>query len=480
MAPISSLIQNLNTVTSFPAGNFEDTAIIIPETRDAVQKTISYGDLDRKISKCQRELAHMGIAKGSRVAVVLPNGLEFATTFFACARQRAVMAPLNPQSKREELEEMLKMIKPAVLVAGAHLPTVKNEAESAARTLHIRVARWTTSVLVDEMELVLDTSALAVSNRAFEYPSFDGAMPGDSVLRLCTSGTTGRPKSVELSHENLLTAVRIIAAAHHLAPADRCIIITPLFHVAGIGACLLPTLLTGGTAVIPASVPARFWDVCREHRITWYHAVPTLHRALLATPRPATMPALRFVRCGGSDLDADLLRAVEDCTGAPLLEIYGMTETAPGVFCNRIDGPAGQPGLFPVPEAVETRILRRAPGRPLRLTVQVGVEGEVCVRGRSVMAAYVDDARANADAFLGGGFFRTGDLGVLLPGGFLRLTGRIKEVINKGGEKIGPAKVEAAARAHGAVLEAACFRVKDAIYGEDVGTWWNTVFEEES
>jgi acyl-CoA synthetase (AMP-forming)/AMP-acid ligase II len=301
----------------------------------------------------------------------------------------------------------------------------------------------------------------------------------DKIVMLSTSGTTGAPKLVLLSHTNLLAAMRIIIANHLLSSSDRTMIITPLYHIIGLCGSLLATLFSGGCAVIPSSLPGAFWQRCDDYGITWFHAVPTLHRLLLNFPRPGgrVSPHLRFIRCGGSEISPDLYERLI-ALGPPLLEVYGMTETAPAIFCNHLkDGDMRRRSHFPIPDAVDVMILpSTALGQGINeqdasitaLTKTPGIVGEVCVLGQNVMEGYVENPEANSEAFLPNGYFRTGDLGTIEPGGYLKLVGRKKEVINKGGEKIGPAEIEHVALSHELVSGAACFRIADSMYGDEM------------
>lgn len=478
-------------------------AVIVPPTLSAAGSTTSYGQLNKTINTLQNCVARLGITTTSKVALVLPNGLEFVACFLAVIHQRGIAAPLNPQFKESEYKEIFSLMDPelVIIMAEPHEREVRpsstqNPAYRAASALGIGVAK----IIHDEKSNFPDMDIASISGRSSEPGSAAGSLDGstmasttgqvftieemrseDAALLLFTSGTTGKPKSVILSHNNLLVAIRIIIAAHELSSSDRCMIITPLFHIIGVGGSLLTTLFSGGCIVIPPSLPASFWSNCAEYRITWYHAVPTLHRLLLSFPLPKkTVPtSLRFLRSGGSDLAPDLHVRLSQL-GPQLLEVYGMTETGPAVFCNRFrngDDSSIKPlrrAQYPIPDSVDVMIL------PLvaidagcddsrGLSKEPGVIGEICVRGKSIMNGYTNNAEANAAAFFENGFFRTGDLGTICPNGYLKLTGRIKEVINKGGEKISPTEIEHVVLSHEAVSEVACFRIPDEMYGEEIG-----------
>lgn len=367
--------------------------------------------------------------------------------------------PINPEYGDSEARVLLQRIQPSLLLTSSG-----RAANGAANGLGIRVAQclWDAKTRF----VLLEPSGSMSAPRPMTH--LCSPAPDDGALMLFTSGTTGTPKGIILTHQNLLTAVRILIRAQSLSPTDRCAIITPLFHVAGVGILLLSTLFSGGAAVIPASLSGAFWSQLEEHAVTWFHGVPTLHRLLLTFPRPPNMRRLRFVSSGGSSLAQDTLHHLETELGSPVLERYGMTETAPGIFCNSTDRPR-RSSCYPIPPEVTVRILHSSAGSGTpSLTDSVGIAGEVCLKGANVMEGYVDNADANADAFVDG-FFRTGDLGRLESDGYLRLVGRIKEVINKGGEKIDPTEVEHLLLGHESIRDVACFRVSDEMYGEDIG-----------
>ncbi|RDH16077.1 peroxisomal-coenzyme A synthetase [Aspergillus niger ATCC 13496] len=464
-----SAAANLPPVLALPAEGSERPAVIIPSTKNAPSTVVSYKDLNESVTRVQSTLAQFGVGEGTRVALVLPNGLEFVGSFLAVIRQRATAAPLNPQYKREELKDILRLMRPSLLISmkSTHLISAS---VLAAQDLAIPVAICRTEG--PNIYIEGEHSSSGAESHVPIHSPYD-LRPSDKAVLLFTSGTTGAPKSVALSHENLLVAMRIIIDAHKLSPADRCMIITPLFHIIGVGGSLLTSLFSGGCVIIPPALPGQFWQSCIDLNATWFHAVPTLYRLLISFPRPDVMPKLRFIRSGGSDLSPELYQRLHEL-GTQVIEVYGMTETAPAIFCNRLDSSMRRLAHYPIASTVEVMILPsegRAGNHPDagRLTNEPGIVGEICVRGKSIMTGYLDNPKANEQAFLFGGFFRTGDLGVVKEHGYLQLTGRIKEIINKGGEKISPSEIEHVASSFEGVRESVCFRIPDEIYGEEVG-----------
>ncbi|UKZ82822.1 putative NRPS-like protein biosynthetic cluster [Trichoderma virens FT-333] len=474
-------------------------AIICPVAGSAsFRDVVSYAQLASMVRSVQIDLALMGITKASRVALVLPNGLEFVAMLLAVLRQRGVAAPLNPQYTQVEFRDAfsrmnldLVLILADVGVSGDG-SSIATPARQAAMELGVRVAVCHRTNIADGgaepgLRLAVKPIDLTHGNNTNinETTIFSPTevQPQDKALMLLTSGTTGAPKLVLLSHMNILISMRIIIANSQLSSSDRTIIITPLHHITGVCGSLLATLFSGGSAVIPDSLPGAFWQRCADYGITWFYAVPTLHHLLLNFPRPnGRVPSqLRFLRCGGGETQPDLYDRLT-ALGLPLLESYGMTEIAPAIFCNRLtdDGDIKKKrrGYYPIPDGVDVVILpSNPPGQETgdfenqfnAPTKDIGVIGEVCLRGDNIMEGYSDNPEANAEAFLSNGYFRTGDLGAIHPGGYLQLVGRIKEVINKGGTKIGPAEVEHIALTHNCVEDAACFRIADQVYGDEIG-----------
>jgi len=240
----------------------------------------------------------------------------------------------------------------------------------------------------------------------------------------------------------------------------------PLFHVHGLVASTLATLATGGTVVVPPKFnPLSFWSTVREHGATWYSAVPTIHQVLVSRAkgsRPEGAEQLRFIRSCSASLAPQLMSEMEVTFGAPVLEAYGMTEAAHQMASNPLPPLARKPGSVGRGTQVEIAILDDAGN-----LLPSGATGEVSIKGRNVFSGYESNAQANAESFANG-WFRTGDQGILDQDGYLTLVGRIKELINRGGEKISPREIDEALLRHPAVAEACCFGIPDRVYGEGV------------
>ncbi|RYO79616.1 hypothetical protein DL766_001902 [Monosporascus sp. MC13-8B] len=453
------------TLQSAINGVESSTAVIIPSRPNPL--TATYGDLLSECASFQRKLAALGIGRGSPVSVALVNSYEFVVSFLATSWQRAVAAPLNPAYKQDEFEFYIEDVKSAVVLVprgawDAGAPSVR-----AARKFHAAVAEcyWDAA----KGEVALDVKDLGQLKGRSEEKVLS-ALPDDVALVLHTSGTTSRPKVVPLTHRNLTRTMKNIQATYQLTPEDRTMLVMPLFHVHGLLCALLAPLYSGGSLVVPPKFSATdFWRDFAAHGANWYTAVPTIHQILLRHPAPAPLPAIRFIRSCSSPLSPTVFHQLEATFGAPVFEAYAMTEAAHQMTSNPLPPAKRKPGTVGVGQGVEVRVLD-AKGEE----VPRGAEGEVCIRGENVTAGYLNNPSANAEAFVahaptGEKFFRTGDQGRLDEDGYLVITGRIKELINKGGEKISPIELDNALVRHPAVAEAVSFAVPDDLYGQEVG-----------
>lgn len=449
-------MEAMNTLTDVLAGSDAAPAIVVTEGGPV----ISRATLRLLAQRLAADLAGLGVGKGSTVAFALANTVEYVVTFFAAACLGAVAAPLNPAYKAAEFEFYLSDTSAKVLL----LPREGSpEALKAAATLKVAA-----------FSIFLDGSLIKINPMgAFAPKSSAAPVQGpeseDVALFLHTSGTTSKPKGVPLLHRNLLTTVRNIVGTYELNQADRTYLVMPLFHVHGLMSALLSPLASGGVVVMPAGGKFSaqvFWKDVKEHGVTWYTAVPTIHQILLSRASESKDHEgvqLRFIRSCSASLAAPVLERLEETFKAPVLEAYAMTEAAHQMTSNPLPkyGPR-KPGSVGRGTNVEITILGDD-GKELA----VGQVGEVCIRGRNVTPGYHNNPKANEDAFAFG-WFHTGDQGMLDAEGYLTLTGRLKELINRGGEKVSPLEVDAALLASPAVAEAVAFGVPDAKYGEEV------------
>ena len=415
---------------------------------------LSYGALAALAARTGEALHRGGIGRGDRVAIVLPNGPEMATAFLAVAAA-ATAAPLNPAFRADEFAFYLKDLRARALIlpAGATGPAARAAARAGIPVL----------ALTPDEKAGAGSFTLAVPPAAAR----PGGGADDAALVLHTSGTTSRPKIVPLTAANLCASARNIAGWLALGPGDRCLNIMPLFHIHGLVAGVLASLHAGArVACAPGFNALRFFGWLDDLAPTWFTAVPTMHQAILARAgRNAGIVArrrLRFLRSSSAPLPAPVMTALEAAFDAPVVESYGMTEAAHQMSSNPLPPGVRRPGSVGLAAGPEIAVLDAA-GRALA----PGTVGEVAIRGDNVTRGYENNPRANAAAFLNG-WFRTGDQGVIDAAGHLTLTGRLKEIINRGGEKIAPREVDDALAAHPAVAQAVAFALPHPKLGEEV------------
>src|SRR5712692_167934 len=414
---------------------------------------LTYAQLRHAVDTLVDELNQLGLSREDRIAIALPNGLEMIVSFLASSTV-GMAAPLNPAYTRDEFKFYLEDTGARALIVP---PRQGEEARAAAGE----------NILIIEADLDHQGRVRFSSGRAMgvppkpAYPDAD-----DTALILHTSGTTSRPKRVPLSHANLMTSARNVSETYQLTSEDVSLCLMPLFHVHGLVASTLATLLAGGTVVVPPKFnPLSFWATVRDHRVTWYSAVPTIHQVLLSRARgtrPSGAEHLRFIRSCSAALAPQTMSDIEERFGVPILEAYGMTEAAHQMASNPLPPGARKAGSVGRGTAVDIAILDKA-GEVL----SPGETGEVSIKGPNVFGGYEGNAEANAESF-SNGWFRTGDQGYLDGEGYLTLVGRIKELINRGGEKISPREIDEALLTHPAVAEAVCFGIPDRVYGEEV------------
>ena len=379
-----------------------------------------------------------------------------AAAFVAVAASAAA-APLHPGLREREFKESLESLKARALIVDSASDT---PAANVARQLGIPILQLEPTSSAGTFRLVGGPVTGSRPKHA--------AKPDDPALLLHTSGTTAKPKLVPLSQANLAASAANIAATLRLGPEDTCLNIMPLFHIHGLIGALLSSLWAGASVTAtPGFAPMRFFKWLDELRPTWYSAVPTMHQAILqrAARNPASLAKsrLRLIRSSSAALPPSVLHALEDGFGCPVIESYGMTEASHQMASNPLPPAERKPGTVGVAAGPEVAIMD-ASGR----LQQADATGEVVIRGNNVMAGYADNPEANATAFHDG-WFRTGDQGFYDSAGYFTITGRLKELINRGGEKISPREIDEALLEHPAVAQAVAFAVPHPKLGEEVG-----------
>ncbi|WP_203071908.1 acyl--CoA ligase [Falsiroseomonas ponticola] len=419
--------------------------------------SLTYGALRGLAEATVAALNARGIGRGDRVAMVLPNGPEMAAAFVAVAAG-ATTAPLNPSYRGEEFEFYIEDLRAKALIV---LKGNETPARGAAAKLGVPI-----------IELVPDAAAGAGAFTLEGGPTGSASAPGmagedDVALVLHTSGTTARPKIVPLTQGNICASARHIGATLALTPADACLNIMPLFHIHGLIAAVLSSLGAGASVCCTPGFDAlKFFRWMDEERPSWYTAVPTMHQTILArADRNAEIikrAPLRFIRSSSASLPGPVMKQLEEVFGVPLVESYGMTEASHQMCSNPLSGPR-KPGLVGLPAGPEVAIMDDD-----GTIMGKGGIGEVVIRGPNVTKGYEANPEANAKAFTNG-WFRTGDQGMFDEDGFLMLTGRLKELINRGGEKVSPLEVDGILSDHPAVAQALTFAIPHAKLGEEVG-----------
>ena len=413
--------------------------------------SLTYENLRNQVHDLGEQLRGLGIGRDDRVLLSLPNGIEAIVAFLAVSSV-ATAGPLNPGYRPEEFRFYMEDTHHKALITTAR---GGEEARSVALDGVLQIA-----VACDSNGTVTLTSEQPAARAGTERPS-----PDEPALILHTSGTTSRPKRVPLRHKNLAASAVNIRDTYALTSEDVSLCVMPLFHVHGIVASLLSALLAGGTVLVPPRFSANgFWPMSEKYGVSWFTAVPSMHQALLArsaSRSPAVSDKMRFIRSCSSPLASDVMLAMEDRFGVPVLEAYGMTEAAHQMTSNPLPPGDRRPGSVGPGTGVDVAIMDEV-GRLLA----EGDRGEVVIRGRNVIDGYEDNPQANADSFTDG-WFRTGDEGTLDGHGYLTLTGRLKELINRSGEKISPWELDQVLMAHPAVAEAVCFAAPHPMHGEE-------------
>ncbi len=415
--------------------------------------TLTHGQLRAQIDHLAGQLAALGVGRGDRIGLVLPNGPEAAISFLAAACC-ATAAPLNPAYREEEFRFYLDDLGAKALIT---LPDDAPAAHAAAPASALRL-QWRGEP--GSYSLWHDGAEVQPAAPVF-------AEPADVALVLHTSGTTARPKIVPLNQTNLVISAGNIMKALNLTPADRCLNVMPLFHIHGLIGCLLSSMAAGASIVCSPGFDAfRFFNWIEETKPNWYSAVPTMHQMALArSSRHADVikaNQLRFIRSSSASLPPTVMAELEETFSAPVIEAYGMTEATHQMATNPLPPGERKPGSVGLGAGVEVAIMDDEGD-----LLDAGVVGEVVIKGGNVTAGYENNPDANASSFTHG-WFRTGDQGYQDEDGYLFLTGRIKEIINRGGEKVSPREVDEVLLQFPGVAQAVAFGMPHERLGEEV------------
>ena len=423
---------------------------------------LTYGALNALLARTAKALNALGVHRGDRVGIVLPNCPEMAVGFVAIA-SACTAAPLNMAYRADELEFYLSDLKAkAVVVAeGAATPAREVAAKLGIAVLEIRA-------LPEQGAGTFELVGSPIASPSGGNPATGGFAGADDIaLILHTSGTTSRPKIVPLSHRNVCASARNISRTLNLTADDCELHVMPLFHIHGLIAGVLAPMAVGSRIFCtPGFNALKFFGWMKEAKPTWYTAVPTMHQTILARAGGnmdviAAHP-LRFIRSSSSSMPTQVIAELEAVFKAPLIESYGMTEAAHQMASNPLPPARRIPGSVGIAAGPEVAIMNDAGA-----LLPPGAQGEIVIRGENVTLGYENNPKANAEAFTHG-WFRTGDQGTMDAEGYVTLTGRLKEIINRGGEKVSPLEVDEVLMDHPAVAQVVTFAMPHDKLGEEV------------
>ena len=414
---------------------------------------LSYGEFKIFNEKISRQLAATNIINSDRAAIVLPNGPLMASSFLSISSYMSA-APLNPSYKQEEFEFYLDDLKPKFLLVE---PNSKSLAVIAAKNLNIPVF---------EMK-ISDNQPLGTFELFDKETNYKNPNDYDEALVLHTSGTTSRPKIVPLSNLNIFTSAVNISKSLKLTADDHCLNIMPLFHIHGLIAVLSASAKVGASVCASNGFNAlKFLDLAETQNISWYSGVPTMHQAILLRAQKNSDKAkklnLRFIRSSSASLPPAIFEQLNDIFQTPVIEAYGMTEATHQMTSNPLPPAIQKPGLVGMPAGPEICIMNDKNKK-----LPQGEIGEICIKGDNVTNGYENNPEANKQSFVND-WFRTGDEGFFDEDGYLKISGRLKEIINKGGEKISPLEVDNILMDFPPIDQALCFGYKDKMLGEDI------------
>jgi len=412
-----------------------------------------YKDLKSFVNKIASQLAGNGILNKDRAAIVLPNGPFMASSFLTLSSYMSA-APLNPSYKTNEYEFYLKDLNPKIVIVE---PNSSNEVVGVAKNLNIPVC---------EIKIKKDDPS-GLFNLFDIESEYQLPEENDEGLVLHTSGTTSRPKIVPLTNKNIYSSAENISKSLNLSEVDHCLNIMPLFHIHGLIAILAASMRSGASVCASNGFNAlRFLELAKSEKITWYSGVPTMHQAILLRAEKNLELAknlnLRLIRSSSASLPPAVFEKLNNVFGCSVIEAYGMTEATHQMTSNPLPPKKQKPGFVGIPAGPEVCIMDEKDK-----ILNQGEIGEICIKGDNVTLGYDNNPEANKNSFTNG-WFRTGDQGYFDQNGYLKISGRLKEIINKGGEKISPLEVDNVLMDHPLIEQAVCFGYEDKMLGEDI------------
>ena len=454
---MSSLLEKCKTIrelVDFQTKKYGDKpSFIVPETGRAV----TYQQLGECINRIVETLRQQGIGKGNKVSIIMPNIPEYAYVFFGAMKMGAVANPINIHLQVPEFQYILEHAESKIIVTTSDLmPLLQEVWQLWGKTLPVAILNEGD----EDLQLQQDPK---------DSPSSPVEVsPDDEAELLYTTGTTGRPKGVLLTHSNLLYEAQFIIDGHSLTENDRCLCLLPFFHINAEVVNLVAGLLSGGTIILPRRFSASaFWPTLAKYEATWFNAVPTIYSILLNRPKEEAdnldLSRLKFGRSASAPLPVSVLNTFRERFNFGIVETYGISETASQVTTNPMAMSQQKPGSAGKAQGCKVKIIDKE-GQELPL----GQEGEIMVKGENVMKGYYKNPEATAEAITPDGWFHSGDLGYLDKDGFVFITGRIKELIIRGGENIQPREIDEVLYSNPKIQDAATVGVPDPLYGEEV------------
>jgi acyl-CoA synthetase (AMP-forming)/AMP-acid ligase II len=426
--------------------------LIAPETG----ATMDYAQLQRDSQDLTRFLLGMGIRKGDKVALMLHNSYQTARLLIGVMYGGFMVAPLNLLAQPSQLAYVLEHSDTRVVFTS----------EEFAERLKAALAGINREITV----IAIDPDATEIFDRkALPDVQLPKVTETDDALLMYTSGTTGKPKGCVLSNRSVCAGGEFTSAAHELTAKDRVLCAMPLYHINGQIVTTVAPLVHGGSVVMPQRFSvSNYWELVTKHQCTWINVVPTIIAYLMNAPTPKEKGLdashVKFCRSASAPLPPELHRAFENRFGIGIIETFGMTETNAPCFTNPLNPKQRKIGSPGRAFGNEAKVIEPATGREQAR----GMPGELMIRGDNVMTAYYKDPENTAKTLEPDGWMHSGDLGYMDEDGFVFVTGRIKELIIKGGENIAPREIDEALLKHPAVLEAAAVGIPDANYGQEI------------
>lgn len=416
---------------------------------------VTYGLFYQLARNFAQHLQNYGLQKGQRVAIILGNGLDWAVSCWGVLFAGGVVVPLNPRFKSAETAGLLQQAEVGLLITDHEGVNVVPREFVTGKTERYQVGSNASE------ELLVIVLRQGKREGAVEPVAVH---PKDEALLLFTSGSTGVPKGVVMTHGNLLAAAENISQAHHLTTVDIVLCVLPFFHANGLIITFLTSVFSGGRVIVPRKFSAsKFWEWANRYQVTWFSAVPTILSILLSSEQHEKVPeSLRFARSASASLPIAVFEEFERRFKIPVIESYGLSEASSQVTTNPLPPAARKVGSVGQPVGNELSVVDE-----YGIPVPQGAGGEVVIKGANVMTGYLNNPKANREAFKNGWFY-TGDLGYFDPDGYLFLTGRRKELINRAGEKISPREVDEVLYQLPEVETAAAVGVPDSLFGEEI------------